>query len=389
MREKDVFAGPFCLVSYSHRDAEAVRDDINALINEGARLWIDHRNDDEENMTYGDNWKDKIKTALNHENCVGAFIYISPYSLAGRATQWEQEQIFGNERLKTSLISINSENRDGGTTVKRHYKLATDLCDEDDSIEPIFINSDYAYGIRPKQEKWINPKNEEIYINRLSSEGCVTELKKVAEALGIISTEAKTKGAIYEDAREHDDGKLRTFGICKHMEMSHITPDTKNLDGRILRGTETYLYVGGKVFSTKPLSWRLLYTRPEDDTNVFIACEVVDDYRGDRLSDFLALFKSLAFSKEEGELIGKIRIPTEADFEKADKCDELLRLPNEQRHRSWWIDDAGILPSWKKAYKDNAPYGQGFLLTLKKGVRPVIEISSTNVNKALALARKK
>ena len=60
LNEEEIFAGSFFFVSYSHVDTDVVREDVDALINRGVRLWIDHRNENDENMSLGDDWRDKV-----------------------------------------------------------------------------------------------------------------------------------------------------------------------------------------------------------------------------------------------------------------------------------------------------------------------------------------
>ncbi len=372
--EARIFEGPFCLVSYSHRDKDAVYDDIKALQEKKARIWIDHSRDSD-NMTYGDNWREKIENALSHPNCVGAFIYISPYSLAGKATQWEHEQI-RSRGLKYYIISMNRPGDASGTRFRKHFSAAEALCDEDDSTEPCYIDPTYYDNIEPKQKEWIN--DDVLHIRRTDSEQCSAALLEIAESYGIISTAARTKQKL--DSFNKKDYSSLFIGICKSREVSDIMPEDRERNSRFRRGGASYLCIDRRVYTTKPIEWHFLYTKP-NAVHVFIADEVLGQCPWTDIDAFLRVFGETSLDDSERKLISSVRILSGEDIESTEpvQLENALKLPDDQRGLSWWVDKPGLLDAWMQTYKDNRPYGYGFLVKLAKGVRPVIEITDSDL----------
>lgn len=367
----EIFNAPFMLVSYSHKDQVLVREDVNALIEKGARLWIDHRSEKEENMSCADNWRAKIEEALSHPNCVGALIYISGYSFAGKATRWEHDEIFKRPHLKPIAIYTST------IDTQAHIANALSLCNSNTDYKDDTYMLDMV-----NQVKRFNTKDI-IGILRSSHEGAIKEIEKEVRALGVISDTLLTSKKINSASKSLKN--TISLGIYKDTSRQcDEFPDDDSRSSRFRRGSCEYIHTDGSVFCTKPISWRFLYTKG-DGTNVFIACEVLDTCRGNEIGKFIEEFKSLAFTEAQASLIGKLRVLTSEDVSQLppDQRPELLALPEAQRTHSWWIQEIGLLDTWRCLYKNNKPYGLGFRITLKKGFRPVIEIGSRELESLL------
>ena len=88
-------------------------------------------------------------------------------------------------------------------------------------------------------------------------------------------------------------------------------------------------------------------------------------------------FCHLAFSNNDIERYGEIkaRYMNERDVEKNTNPNALaLGFIGKLKH--WWIDADGLTINWKQTYSDNICYKNGFSCLIKKGIRPVIEMSA-------------
>jgi len=374
MDEATVFSGPFLFVSYSHRDAQMVREDVSQLMDMGVRVWIDHRNEKEENMSFGDDWTKKASAAIAHPNCRGAIFYISAYALASRAIQREQNLI--RQRSQQGNFSYYAVNTVAGCKMAKHFSQATSMCCEEGSP---WYNEDYDTGdddIRTMQRSMFN--NNILYIERESSAQCVQAIfDKIAMPLGAVDNEGALISSLAQSKLASRDTGEIVFGIYKGQRSEPVARSTEN--ARFTVGRQDYIHHNNEFFVGRPLKWKLLYVH--DGVAVLLCSEVVEKCSAVNAPALLQAFRQLAFNEAENALVQSIRLLTQKDIDKIAPGEQkqILKLDETQADIYWWIDEKGILDEWKLAYKNNQLSSNGFLVTRIKGLRPVIEIKATQL----------
>ena len=375
MDESAVLSGPFLFISYSHRDTEAVCEDVDQLIDRGVRAWIDHRSEEEENLALGDNWFQKVQTAINHPNCCGVVFYVSKYSLASRAIHKEQRLVrekARNESFPYYCVSI------GGLKMAKHFAAASMLCSDEESA---WYNEEYMEGdddIYAMQRSMFN--DNKIFIPRQSGEACVDQIfEKIAVPLGAVDNEgALISSLAASNIASRDTGEI-VFGIYKGEKSEPVARSVEN--ARFTLGGCHYIHHNGEFYRGRPLKWRLLHI--QDAVAVLICTEIVEKCPGIKVPAFLESFRTLAFTPAESAMVRKIRLFNAVDEEQLDpqEREAILVLDESQKQMYWWIDRDGIIPGWQQTYKNNKPAINGFLITRPKGVRPVIEIAAAELKK--------
>ena len=364
MDETAIFSGPFIFVSYSHKDAEIVREDVEKLIDLGARVWIDHRNDEIENMSLSDNWFEKVKAAVCHPNCCGVIFYVSPYALLSKAIRREQKLVKETEGLLYYCVSV------GGLPLSKHLKKAVLLSDDEDS--PLY-DPDY-YGNEDAEVMQKAMFHDDILaVLRTNSDDCVKQLlNQVAIPLGATDDQGAVMAVLEKNALASKDTGDIVLGIYKGAKCEPVSRMVEN--SRFTLKDKQYIHHNGEFFTGRPLKWKLLYIK--DSCAALICSEVLEKGSYTEIQNYLEMFANLAFSPVEAKLVRKIRLmdaTDEAEIDPANR-DWVLSLDVSQENLYWWVNKEGIVPQWRLTYKNNTPIPNGFLVTRPKGFRPVIEV---------------
>ena len=363
LNEEEIFAGSFFFVSYSHVDTDIVREDVDALINRGVRLWIDHRNENDENMSLGDDWREKVKNAILHPNCRGVIFYNSGAARASEAIwqeeEWTEERKKQDPSFKHFSINVGGkmQNEIIGDTFMRvaakgiaHKYMA------------VSARQNQMFGIE---------KESVLYHLRTDSEGCVAAIYGKAVELGVADDKLVMVKTLQKSGlASKDDGEV-CFGCYKGDLVSAVA--SSEPDGR----ANGAIYQGGRAYKERKLFWRVLYVK--DGKTVMLCSEQVETCPGLDVEDALKTFTAAAFNEQEKAAVKAVRLLNAGDEEYTEEK-EVFDFGDEPI--SWWIDEPGLVENrWQRVYKNGARYGHGFLKSLVKGLRPVIEVSSVELEK--------
>jgi hypothetical protein len=364
MDEGAIFSGPFIFISYSHRNAEIVREDAEKLIARGVRVWIDHRSDEIENMHLSDNWFQKVKTAVLHPNCRGVVFYISAQALLSRAIRREQKLVRDTEGLPYYCVSI------GGVPVSKHLRKAVLLSDDEESewYDPDYYGNEDAEGMQKEMFH-----DDKLAIIRADSDECVRQIyNKIALPLGATDDEGAMMAALKKSSAASKDTETIRLGIYKGARCEPVSRVVEN--SRFTFMDRHYIHHNGEFFTSRPLRWKLLYIK--DSCAALICSEILEKEPFTEVEEYLRVFANLAFSPAEAKVIRSIRLLDERDEEQIDPArrDEVLALPAPQENMYWWTNKIGVVPQWRLTYRNNKPIPNGFLVTQPKGFRPVIEV---------------
>lgn len=360
MTEDKILAGNFVFISYSHSDINAVRDDIQILHSRGVRIWFD------ENMHLSDNWKDIAKEKLTHPNCKGVIFYNSKSSILSGAVSLERQIVAS--RMKTDAeFGYWSVNIDGKTMQEIYAEAmisapANFLPTLQYELLPLF-NDDILYIPRIETENFIERIFQEIARKRM-----------LVDDAGLVKTELEMGHHI-----SRDTGCI-TFG--KYIDQKYPIPlrhDAPN-ERFTVNGID-YISRDDDIYTLRSLQWKLLYV--ENDIAVFLCNEIIDvSFGGVAAQVFLAEFGKMAFSDKQRELLNAVpRLLTRKDIEKTTELSALpLGASPNPRQSHWWIDEDGLLDNWQMTYCNDKAYSNGFIISVKKGVRPVIELPIKRLN---------
>ncbi len=363
LNEEEIFAGNFFFVSYSHADTDVVREDVDALINRGVRLWIDHRNENDENMSLGDDWREKVKTAILHPNCRGVIFYNSGAARASKAI-WQEEE-WAEERKKQDPAFKHFFINIGGKTMNDIFTDAIS-CAQAKQI-PLDYMQQYV-----RQNQMFGASNESVlYHLRTESESCVETIYGKAVELGVADNKLVMVKTLQKTGlASKDDGEVR-FGCYKGDLVSSVAASEP--DGR----ANGAIYQGGKAYKERGLFWRVLYVK--DGKTVMLCSEQVETCTALDVEDGLKAFTAAAFDGQEKAAVKAVRLLNASDEEYTEEK-EVFDFGDEPI--SWWIDEPGLVENrWQRVYKNGTRYGHGFLKSLVKGLRPVIEVSSVELEK--------
>lgn len=360
LNEEKILSGKFVFISYSHKDEEAVKEDVGALLSKGVRAWFDV------NMRVGEKWTDIANRVLHHENCAGVIFYNSANSFVSEAVQKEQEitRALGHkywavhlDSKPTTQISMEAMN-----LMASKYGLA----------DPVI--SKHMMQTMPEQNKMFD---ERILCFMRSDSGELVErlYNEIAVPYRLVDNEDN----FLSDLKRNDDasGDTKEIKLGRYVSGEYIGPEqpTGEVDQRF-GASGDLMQINGKCYTTKELSWRLMYV--EDGKAVLICNKILKQATYDDGKAFLENdFCNLAFSNNDIERYGEIkaRYMNEKDVEKNTNPNALaLGFIGKLKH--WWIDADGLTINWKQTYSDNICYKNGFSCLIKKGIRPVIEMSA-------------
>ncbi len=358
LNEEKILSGKFVFISYSHKDEEAVKEDVGALLARGVRAWFDV------NMRVGEKWTDIAMRILHHENCAGVIFYNSANSFVSEAVQKEQEitRALGHkywavhlDSKPTTAISVEAMN-----LVTSKYGLADQ------------ITAKHMTQIMPEQIKMFDEKIL-CFMRESSSELVDRIYNEVAIPYRLVDNEDNFLSDLKRSEASSSD--VMEIKLGRYVSGEYVGPEkpTGEVDQRF-GASNDLMQINGKCYTTKELSWRLMYV--EDGKAVLICNKILKQATYNDGKAFLEnVFCHLAFSSSDIETYGEIkaRYMTEMDVEKNTNPNALeLSFIGKLKH--WWIDADGLTINWKQTYSDNICYKNGFSCLIKKGVRPVIEM---------------
>lgn len=360
LNEDKILSNKFVFVSYSHKDAEAVIEDVKSLLSKGVRIWFD------ENMRIGENWEEVAERILRHKNCVGVIFYNSANSFSSKAVQKEQSL---TRELEHQYWSVHLDS-----------KIAADMAM--DAVQLLMSTygptsdraTEYLTKIASEQTKMFNDKI--LCIMRKESSKLVQEIyEKVAVPNRLVDNEDNFIEDLHKSALASKDTNEITLG--KYVGGEYVGPEKPaNAEDQRFGIANDLIQLNGRNYITKELRWRLMYV--EDGKAVLICNKILRQDSFDEGKEFLEnIFCKLAFSMEEKSKLGdiKARYMTEEDLGKCiDKSAIDLTIAGKLKH--WWIDAEGLTENWKQTFSSSVSYKNGFSRLIKKGIRPVIETSS-------------
>ncbi len=355
LNEEKIIANHYIFVSYSHRDADAVREDMTALIARGVRVWYD------EHMRIGEKWSDIAEKRINDENCVGVLFYNSPNSFISTAVQ--EEQKMASERAKNGDFHIWAVHIDA--------KPTSQICIDAIPLHPN-CQEYFTTTMRFQQDLF---DSRILCIMRSESEATVERIyNEIAEPYHIVDNENN----LMDDARKSNRsiGETNEITLGRYVSSEYFGPEQPvNAEDQRFGSQKTLIQLNGKRYNTKELRWRLLYVK--DERAVLLCSRIIDKKEFAQGAHFLtSTFCAVTFAEIEGADRIKARYMTNADISLAkDKHTEsalTLKENNDQLH--WWIDEDGLTAHWKQTYSNDFSYKKGFPIFIKKGIRPVIEV---------------
>lgn len=354
LNEEKIKSGKFVFVSYSHKDSDAVREDMETLLERGVRVWFDV------NMRLGEDWSEIAKSAIYHENCVGVIFYNSPNSFISSAVQREQE--WANERLGGANFHIWS--------VHLNEKATANIWQE---VIPLLLNPAEYFGlILPLQQKLFN--TDVLCVMRSSSEFAVEEIYcKIARPYNLVDDEETFIDSVKNENRASASEEYR-FG--RFISNEYFGPEqAPNGDDQRFGVQKNLIQLNGKRYYSKEIEWRLMYVN--DGYATLICTRILDEMDFESGREFLKnVFCEIAFADSKYADLIRARYATHEDVCKATNVqrESSLKLSTGAGLRHWWIDEDGITDYWKQTYSDDFSYQKGFSIFIKKGIRPIIEI---------------
>jgi len=355
LNEERIIKSKYIFVSYSHRDADAVREDMTALMARGVRVWYD------EHMRIGEKWSDIAEKRINDENCVGVLFYNSPNSFISSAVQ--EEQKMASDRAKNGEFHIWAVHLDAKPTAQ--------ICIEAISMHPNV--QEYFTTAMPFQQAMFDARL--LCIMRTESQTTVERIyNEIAEPYHIVDNENN----LMDDARKshRSMGETNEITLGRYISSEYFGPEQPNgADDQRFGSQKTLILLNGKPYNTKELRWRLMYVK--DECAVLLCSRIIDRMEfTDGIHFLSSTFPTVAFADIDGAESIKARYLTNADAALAcDRHNEFaLSLSERGEQIHWWINENGLTDHWKQTYSNDFPYRKGFPIFVKKGIRPIIEV---------------
>lgn len=355
LNEEKIINNKYIFISYSHRDADAVREDATALMAKGVRVWYD------EHMRIGEKWSDIAEKRINDENCVGVLFYNSPNAFISKAVQEEQEM--ASVRAKNGEFHIWAVHLDAKPTPQ--------ICIEAISLHPHV--QEYFTTAMPFQQKMFDDRV--LCIMRTDSESTVDRIyNEIAEPYHVVDNENN----LMDDARKSRRSMSETNEITlgRYISSEYYGPEQPiGTEDQRFGSQKTLILLNGKPYNTKELRWQLMYVK---DERAVLLCSRIIDRREftDGLRFLSSTFPTVAFADIEGAESIKARYLTSGDVALAGDrhTESALSLSECGENIHWWIDENGLTDHWKKTYSNDFLYQKGFPIFIKKGIRPIIEV---------------
>lgn len=354
LNEEKIKSDKFVFVSYSHKDSADVKEDMEILLNRGVRVWFDI------NMRLGEDWSEIAKATIYHENCVGVIFYNSPNSFISSAVQREQK--WAKDRLDNGDFHVWS--------VHLNEKTSVSIWQE---IIPLLSNpAEYFALTLPLQQKLFT--SDILCVMRSSSEFAVEEIYvKIARPYNIVDDEETFVDSVKSENRT---AKLEEYKFGRFISNEYFGPEqAPNEENQRFGVQRNLIQLNGKKYYSKDLEWKLMYVY--DGYATLICTQIIDQMDFESGRDFLKnTFCKIAFTDSKYADMITARYATHEDIQKAVNVqrESSLKLLARSGPLHWWIDEDGITDYWKQTYSDDYLYQKGFLIFIKKGIRPIIEI---------------
>ena len=354
LNQEDILRNQFVFISYSHKDGEAVKEDMYALLSRGVRVWFD------ENMRLGDNWSEIAAGIISHKNCIGVIFYNSPYAFISSAVQQEQEMAMsrcskGNFHIwSVHLDSMTTQEIIGGAIATGQYTL-----------DKVKFHADMF-------------DDDVLRINRSDSATTVERIyTEIAEEYGLVDNEstfmsdASTSNSATSSSREISLGRYAAYEYFGPEQPSG--PEDQRFGA-----VNELLQLNGKKYHTKELFWKLMYVK--NDKAILLCTQILDQMPYKEGEAFLEnTFTDIAFGDKirKSDVLAS-RYATVEDIQQAAGIgnEDCLKLSSMGKFIQWWINEPGMTDYWKQCCSDDFRYEKGFPIFVKKGVRPVIEVST-------------
>ena len=369
--KEEVVKSDFLFVSYKHEDQAIVLDTVNFLLDEGIRLWYDT------DLIAGNKWTTIAEGLIKHENCRGVIFFNSIPAFMSDPIYKERTYTIekmaevgkrGDSDRPFLYFPVNI----GAPSTMRLLKTIFPMLPEGDAdTERVFplkyiktivelFDSDVIYC-------YADPEDGGEYKRQL--------LSYIVKALPAVVDEAALLRRARREAAAAAPRSV-TFGICKAAPTAMLPSYFLTKDQRAEYQSATYIVQGGRAYTSKRISWRILYTEGED--TVLISEDVVDVRGGGKeLNAWLSgAFLATAFTDAEREAIRELRLLTEKDVKKTEIPDAFLfDLPSDLAETHFWIADISMGALQRVIKKNGTIYMGGYnFRTKKSGVRPVLRL---------------
>ncbi len=366
----EIVKGEYLFVSYRHDDKEIVYAIVDKLLEKGVRLWCDR------DLMVGDNWNEKVKSLIEHDNCKGALFFNSTSAFLSQPIAKERELIIQKkgreEALGKSILALPINI--GKPSTMRLLKSVFEILPDDDGEIDLKLPLSSLNTIIDLFN------NETLYCHATED-----TLAEAAETLfGVIKRQAP--GTVNPIGRESGGSATKTIGTLPTVIFGNYKGEATDalpeylLDngGMITHKGERYLVDGGKVFTLLPLTWICL--QGEGDETVMIADSLLESRPGGQeLIKWLnGPFLSYAFTEAERDcLIGPVTLLNEKTMAKVSDREYLKVTPSPRvADKQWWIDAYGFGVMQKVVREDGTVYQNGFNSRIKRlGVRPMIRVN--------------
>ncbi len=308
----------YLFVSYSHKSAQVVYDDLLGLYDLGLNFWYDAE------LRSGDIWNKIVEERLADPNCCGAVFFFDENCLSGDAIETEIELFEKYKAQRQDLFSfcVISEEDDSVYAIVRNAfvkcagmntaQLQSALPEERILTVLSAFNKDKIYKLRTGD-----------YLHEI-----VEDVRKQApEAIADEQTAIDKFRILFGNNINQVDGKYEvTFG-------SYPTKTYIGGNG-IIAGKVQTLPDGVKVFNDngryyqfEPITWILAGIF--DNNAILISKSVIDICAGDNISlaDKLKFLEEVAFSESEKKLLGaKPYLPSVEDIKNLEGKENQLKV---------------------------------------------------------------
>lgn len=372
--ESEIIQGKFIIASYKHEDSQVVLNTVNYLIDQGVRLWFD------EDLQCGDDWDEKVKKLINHENCLGIIFFNSKDSFASDAVEKERQMVmaklaaFKAEGKTFEIFPLSIGQRKTMELIKAML--------EANSFETVAQDAEkFSVKIQTVLELFKDNKTF-IFVDSESDKDYRQELLSAIETkLPDVVTSSKHKlNRLRSSKNAKNVGNLLCidFGFEKKRPAPNISGSRLKQGNKIIQYNDEYFMIRNETaYTVKALEWLCLYC--EDNAAVMITKDIIDEQKGGAaLDDWLKnVFFTSAFTEEQQKAILELRLLNQSDIEKSeDKAFLMLSADSQKPDCKWWISYNGS-SMLQKAVKENGKiYENGYnVRTMALGVRPVIKIS--------------
>lgn len=363
MPQDQIIKGKFIFLSYSHHEKEMVQNDVLDLHKRSVRVWFD------DNLEPSDEWSAVAKSIIEHENCIGVLFYNSEYSFASAACNEERKYTLERRErdpaFKYWFLNVNDEKTD--SLVAKAFSIA--------------MSKGFANFIKNVSD-YISPLFEENIIRiNCAGNGHRDEIYRLAQENYVVDNEFNALKAMDANHLVDRGTGLIQFGCFTGAKCETPVPHDGDNE-RFVREGKQYVAFGNEVYFSRVLNWKLLYVK---DSVAVLLCDsiVATKCGGKSADDFLEQeFFRIAFSEEEkAMLIAPPRLPDENDIENAGGVGAFGSTEESVASAAhYWIKKDGMLPDWQCTVFRNVLYGKGFVVSVKKGIRPVIGIPVEKLN---------